>query len=110
MVSSADEAILILKKWKSNSSKLRMVLGSSHVFMTLHGRVSSIDNSAVLCLGIEQENELRFDLEGAIGISFADERGLPEGFEFLKSLVVDDLIALFFEDGTRLMLLNETPA
>jgi hypothetical protein len=61
MVSSAEEAILVLKKWQSNSSRLRIVLGTDHARMTLHGRVFKIVNSSVICLGDSPENEIHFD-------------------------------------------------
>jgi hypothetical protein len=109
MVSSAEEAILVIKRWKSNSSKLRIVLGTDHARMTLHGKVFSISDSSICCLGNESENEIYFDLSGTASISFADAQGLPKGFEFLKPLVVNDLIAILFENGSRLMLLNESP-
>lgn len=108
MLSSVDEAILLLKKWKSNSSKLRMVLGTDHARMALHGRVSEIVNSSVCCKGDEAGDEVHFDLAGASSISFVDDRGLPKGLEVLKPFVTGDLITAVFKDGTRLALLNET--
>jgi hypothetical protein len=110
MVSSAEEAILVIKKWRSKSARIRMVLGSSHARITLHGYVCSIEDLSVVCVGSEPENELRFDLSSARSIHFADERGLPKGFEFFKPLIVDDLMVIVFENDTGLILLNETPS
>jgi hypothetical protein len=87
-----------------------MVLGTDHVRMALHGRVVNIVDLSVWCIGVELGDEVHFDLAGAASISFADAQGLPVDFESLKTVVVDDLIAVLFEDGTRLMLLNETPS
>ena len=110
MDSSRDEAILIFRKWESNSSRLRMVLGTSHAVMTLHGKISSIAAFFIVCVGDDSKNEVRFNLADAASIVFADAGGLPAQFDFLKPLVVDDLISVTFLDGARLMVLNETAA
>lgn len=107
-VSSAEEAISVMKLWWSKSSRLRIVLATPHARMALNGFVFRIEDLSIVCTGSNTENELRFDLSGARSVAFADQLGIAEGFEFSKARVVDDLVAIIFEDGTRLLLVNET--
>lgn len=106
MRSSADEAILMLKKWESSSSRLRMVFGSDHARMTLHGKVRSAATESVCCIADDDKDELTFDLSGNAIISFIGSSGLPEGFEDLDG-VVDEVISVVWPDRTSLILLTE---
>ena len=107
MVSSADKAISVFKRWASDSARLRLVLGTDGARMTFRGKVFRITNSSIWCVGNEAGNELVFDLMGAETISFADAQGALGGSESSEPIVVDDLVAIVFKNGARLVLLNE---
>ncbi|HTD21783.1 MAG TPA: hypothetical protein VK738_03965 [Terriglobales bacterium] len=110
MISSTEEAILILKKWQSSSRELRMVFGSNHALMTSYGKVQSVDDpSSIWCIGEEMGAEIRFDLAAAGSVAFIDSGGVPEGLEFLSG-IIDESISMVWADGTRLNLVAEKPS
>ena len=107
MISSIETAILILGKWKSNSSKLRIVFENGHVHAAFHGEVESVaDTSLVSLAGAGIGDELRFDLKGNPSISYIDSGAVPEGYEPLADYICESLV-MAWEDGTRLSLLTE---
>jgi hypothetical protein len=105
--SSAEDAILVLKKWKDNSSMLRMVFGSDHAQMTLHGRLVNVTNELAWAQGISAEEDLQFSFAGG-KFAFVDEPGLPPGFrELLGPAHVDEIISIPWPDRTRLTIVLE---
>ena len=104
MISSVEKAILVLRKWETSSSRLRMAVFSGPVSMTSHGRVESLaDTSSVWCIGAEAGDEMRFDLAGATSIVYVDSAAVPEGYEPLADFI-DESLSMAWEDGTRLSL------
>lgn len=107
MESSAEEAILVLSKWKENSSTLRMVLGTDHASMTLHGTLVSVTAESLWAHGIDLKEDVRVSLAEA-KFAFADERGLPPGSERLAQLAeLDEIISIAWPDRTRLTFVLE---
>ncbi|HKF05456.1 MAG TPA: hypothetical protein VKB49_24270 [Candidatus Sulfotelmatobacter sp.] len=107
MESSAEDAILVLKKWKDNSSMLRMVFGSDHVQMTLHGTLANVTAESIWAHGASKEENLKVSLVGA-RFAFVDERGLPPGFKEVLALAhLDEVISIVWPDGTRLTVMLE---
>ena len=105
--SSAEDAILVLKKWKDNSSMLRMVFGSDHVQMTLHGKLLNVTDESAWAHGSSDEEDLQFFFaEGKF--AFVDEPGLPPGLrERLALARVDEIISIAWPDGSRLTIVLE---
>jgi len=103
MISSVEKAILVLRKWETSSSRLRMAVFSGPVSMTSHGRVESLaDTSSVWCIGAEAGDEMRFDLAAATSLCM-DSAAVPEGYEPLADFI-DESLSMAWEDGTRLSL------
>ena len=112
MESSAEDAILLLKRWKDNSSTLRMVLGTSHARMTLHGTLADVAESGARAHGTSVEEDLQFSFADAI-FGFADARGVPPEAKQALGSILDEVLSIVWnvgskaEDFTRLTIVCE---
>ena len=109
MTSSVEEAILLLKRWQSNSSKLRIVWGSDHSRMAFQGKVWKIDDSSLWCIGADIGTELHFNVEDAAKIDFRDERGIPEDFPDIAQ-DTELFLSILWPDNSRLSVVEEKQA
>ena len=107
VISSTEEAIRILVKWHTDSSKVRVTFANDKIFVTCHGEVYSVDDpSWIWCIGDEIGDEMRFNLEGAMSIASTNSSSAPGSFE-PSTDVMDDFVSVTWADGTRLYLVRE---
>lgn len=106
MRSSAEEAILLLKRWKSNSSALRISFNTDQARAILIGKVELVTDAGLAsCFGVTPADEVSFDVVSASSIQFVDSNGLPKGFEDITGSI-DTVLAFMWPDGSRLTLVE----
>jgi len=104
--SSADDAILLLNKWKDNSSILRIIFGNDHAEMTLHGRLADVNAESALAHGASVEEDFKTSFAGA-KFAFIDDRGLSSEFKALLTPFVREVVSIAWLDRTRITIVLE---
>lgn len=83
-----------------------MVVGTSHVQITLHGTLAKVTPDFIWGHGSAVEEDLKVSLEGAT-FGFIDDRGIPPELSALGS-IVDELLAIAWDNSSlRLTIVKE---
>lgn len=104
MVASIDEAILLLKKWESESARVKAFLSLAGLNLLLTGTITRVDSERLVSFTLVPENPSDMLLVTISGCEFGYGEGMPLPETLAKHLSAnwDSFLFVRFVSGARL--------
>lgn len=106
MISSIDEAVLLLRKWKSESARVKAFLSLAGINLFLTGEIKRVDSERLVSFVLVPDNPADLLMVTISGCDFGyrDDLPLPEPLGKHLPSNWDSLLFVRFVTGSRLAL------